>query len=167
MGSGKLAMPTGCPPGSDELRPMGQWYERGGKDFAVFRAASERLSFSTGVGLPGRVLASGSPILSADLGQRMRRSCVAMKRRLAGWPQDLPFRCERASAVGPWSVLFDTPGSRRGVADSIDGANHFAVGADFFPSLGGTGTHPHPRGNSNGRCRSARNCCRPRSGSWT
>ena len=66
-GQWEIGHAYGCPPGRDELRPMGQWYERGGQNFAVFKAASERLSFSTGVGLPGRTLASGSPILSADL----------------------------------------------------------------------------------------------------
>jgi len=55
-------------PVSGDLVPSTSWHIESGQ-FAAFRSATERTTFSKGIGLPGRVLATGEPAWIADVGE--------------------------------------------------------------------------------------------------
>ena len=54
-------------PASGDLVPSTSWHIESDQ-FAAFRSATERTTFSTGIGLPGRVLASGEAAWITDIG---------------------------------------------------------------------------------------------------
>jgi PAS domain S-box-containing protein len=54
--------------GSDELVPTSIWHLDDPERFASFRTVSERMRFASGVGLPGRVLATGKPAWISQIG---------------------------------------------------------------------------------------------------
>jgi signal transduction histidine kinase/ABC-type amino acid transport substrate-binding protein len=49
------------------LVPSGIWHLADGKEFSAFRMATEKTSFEAGIGLPGRVMASGEPAWIVDV----------------------------------------------------------------------------------------------------
>jgi len=51
----------------DVLVPSGIWHLADGKGFTAFQQVTEKTSFEAGVGLPGRVLASGEPAWIVDV----------------------------------------------------------------------------------------------------
>ena len=53
--------------GTDELVPRSVWHLDDPERFATFRAVTETMHFASGVGLPGRVLASGRPTWIIDV----------------------------------------------------------------------------------------------------
>ena len=53
--------------GTDELLPTSVWHLEDPERFATFRAVTETMHFASGVGLPGRVLASGRPSWIIDV----------------------------------------------------------------------------------------------------
>ncbi|MFQ5761367.1 MAG: ATP-binding protein, partial [Acidiferrobacterales bacterium] len=53
--------------GTGELVPTSIWHFDDGQRFEVFRRVTEETRFAPGVGLPGRVLASGKPAWIADV----------------------------------------------------------------------------------------------------
>jgi PAS domain S-box-containing protein len=55
--------------GRDELVPTGIWHLKNPKQFETFRRVTDATSFARGVGLPGRVLASGKPAWIIDVTQ--------------------------------------------------------------------------------------------------
>ena len=71
------------PRDGDELRTTGIWHSVSDPAFAEFRAASERARFARGVGLPGRVLATGEPVWLVQVTR-----------------DDLPYRGEATEALG-------------------------------------------------------------------
>ena len=52
---------------SGDLGPSAIWHIEGSSQFAEFRRVTERTRFSAGVGLPGRVLATGEPAWITDV----------------------------------------------------------------------------------------------------
>ena len=56
-----------APDGSERLVPTRIWYMHQPEKFANFREVTERTEFEPGVGLPGRVLASGKPEWITDV----------------------------------------------------------------------------------------------------
>ena len=57
-----------CPPeGTDKLVPAKLWHFDDPKRFAAFKKVTEKTTFERGVGLPGRVLASGKPAWTSDV----------------------------------------------------------------------------------------------------
>jgi predicted signal transduction protein with EAL and GGDEF domain len=54
-------------PSSGELVSSGSWHLEASSGFAAFRRATEHLTFTEGVGLPGRVLATGAAAWIADV----------------------------------------------------------------------------------------------------
>jgi predicted signal transduction protein with EAL and GGDEF domain len=54
-------------PDSGELVPSTSWHIEGAAQFAAFRDVTERTTFSHGVGLPGRVLATGNAAWITDV----------------------------------------------------------------------------------------------------
>jgi GAF domain-containing protein len=53
--------------GTDTLHSSDIWYTTGSKSFESFRAVSTATTFDKGIGLPGRVLASGQPAWIIDV----------------------------------------------------------------------------------------------------
>ena len=54
-------------PASGDLVPGESWHIEGSDQFEAFRSMTERTTFSAGIGLPGRVLASGKPAWITDV----------------------------------------------------------------------------------------------------
>jgi len=72
-------------PGEHGLVSTGRWYVAAGHCFEAFRAASEATTFASGVGLPGRVLASGAPVWVEDVaGESFPRMAAAAEEGVRG-----------------------------------------------------------------------------------
>jgi diguanylate cyclase (GGDEF)-like protein len=54
-------------PESGDLTPSGIWHVDPGNQYADFRRVTERMTFAEGVGLPGRVLATGAAVWVTDM----------------------------------------------------------------------------------------------------
>jgi PAS domain S-box-containing protein len=67
FGSWELGHVYGCEPGATTLTSLLIWYDGGSGLYEAFRHATEAMPVRSGVGLPGRVLESGLPVLSPDL----------------------------------------------------------------------------------------------------
>jgi hypothetical protein len=75
-----------------DLAPSGIWHLDDTEAFEAFRSATARTRFASGVGLPGRVLASGEPAWIFDVTKDPNFPARSWRRRSACVPASL-FRC--------------------------------------------------------------------------
>jgi PAS domain S-box-containing protein len=77
FGGWQLGHVYGCEPGATTLTSWLRWHDGGSGRFDAFKHATEAMSLRSGVGLPGRVLESGLPVLSPDLASDDNFPCRA------------------------------------------------------------------------------------------